>query len=200
MITTQRQDLVPLGSDKALCIAGRNSLLTAVETGGSGWHQSPLSHGGAAIGLSPPAKSLTSVAFLRRPPARSPAPDQGCPSVWYPARHGCSPAYQRIQAGVSRAVSHPAHAEHAGGPTVDLSAAAAHGEGGAGGLLVGPAAQAPQDRHSGEHRPVEMVSETCNRHQLVVLSQPLHPQFYRGDVDGCEKGRMAAVSERTPSA
>lgn len=196
----QRQDLVPLGSSKSLSIARRTSLLSAAETGGPGWLQSPLRHGGAADGLGPPAKSLTSVTFLCRPPGRSPTPDQGCPSVWYPARDGCRPAYERIQAGVSRAVSHSAHAEHAGGPAVVPLAAAANGASGAVGLLLVPAAQAPQDRHSDKHRPGAMVSDPCKRHPLVALSHPLYPQFSRGDVDGCDDGRVAAVSAGTPAA
>jgi hypothetical protein len=99
------------------------------------------------------------MAFLCRPAARPPAADQGCPSVWYPAAHGCSPAYQRIQAGVSEGRRHRAHVEDASGPAVDPPAAAGHGAGEAGGLLVGPAAQAPSDRLAGQHRPVALVSE-----------------------------------------
>ena len=36
-----------------------------------------------------------------------------------------------------------AHAEHAGGPAVDRKAAAGHGAGGAGGLLVGETGSSP---------------------------------------------------------
>ena len=51
------------------------------------------------------------------------------------------------------------------------------------------------DRHSGEHRPGALVSEPRERHPLVALSQPLYPQFSRGEVDGREEARAAAVSE-----
>jgi len=42
------------------------------------------------------------------------------------------------------------------------------------------AAQAPRDRHSGEHRPGALVSEPRERHPLVALSHPIYPQFSRG--------------------
>ena len=51
------------------------------------------------------------------------------------------------------------------------------------------------DRHSGKHRPGALVSEPRERHPLVALSQPLYPQFSRGEVDGREEARAAAISE-----
>ncbi len=66
---------------------------------------------------------------------------------------------------------HRAHAEYAGSAAADQKAAAGHGAGGAGSLLVGPAAQAPRDRHSGEHRPGALVSEPRESLPLVALSR-----------------------------
>jgi hypothetical protein len=87
------------------------------------------------------------------------------------------------------------------------------------------AAQAPRDRHSGEHRPGALVSEPRERHPLVALSRRRGDgvsgagagarlddrhvgrrltlvgrrlelsQFSRGEVDGREEARAAAVSE-----
>jgi hypothetical protein len=63
---------------------------------------------------------------------------------------------------------------------------------------VGPAAQAPRDRHSGEHRAGALVFETAARHPLIAVSPPLS-KFSRGEVDRREEARAAAVSdERLP--
>jgi hypothetical protein len=63
-----------------------------------------------------------------------------------------------------------AHAEHAGGAAVDPPAAAGHGAGRPRGLLFRPAAQAPRDRHPGEHRPGVLVFEPAARHPLIAVS------------------------------
>jgi len=70
---------------------------------------------------------------------------------------------------------HRAQAEHAGGPALDSPAAAGHGVGGAGGLLVGPAAQAPRDRRSGEHRPGAQVSGPAkDTHSTLYRTPSIH--------------------------
>ena len=158
---------------------------------------------------------------LRQPPAG----DQGYPSGWYAASHGCRPAYRPARAGLWCLLRHLAHAEHAGGAAVDPPAAAGHGAGRPRGLLFGPAAQAPRDRHPGEHRPGALVFEPAARHPLIAVSggrgdgvsgagagarlDDRHvgrrltlewerlelSQFSRGEVDRREEARAAAVSE-----
>ncbi len=53
---------------------------------------------------------------------------------------------------------------------MDPSAAAGHGAGRPRGLLFRPAAQAPRDRHPGEHRPGALVCEPAARHPLIAVS------------------------------
>jgi hypothetical protein len=79
-------------------------------------------------------------------------------------------ARPRALRGVSRPLSHHAHAKHAGNATVEPPAAAEHGAGRPRGLLIGPAAQAPRDRHPGEHRPGALVFESAARHPLIAVS------------------------------
>ena len=45
-----------------------------------------------------------------------------------------------------------------------------HGAGRPRGLLVGPAAQAPRDRHPGKHRPGALVFEPAARYPLIAVS------------------------------
>ena len=72
-----------------------------------------------------------------------PAGDQGCPSGWYAASHGCRPAYRPARAGLWCLMRHLAHAEHAGGAAVDPPAAAGHGAGRPRGLLVRESGSSP---------------------------------------------------------
>jgi hypothetical protein len=74
---------------------------------------------------------------------KPPAGDQGCPSDWYPASHGCRPACRHARAGLWCLLRHRAHAEHAGGAAVDRKAAAGHGAGGARSLRVGESGSSP---------------------------------------------------------
>ena len=127
-------------------------------------------------------------------------------------------ARPRALRGVSRPLFPSDDAERAGG-------AAAHGAGRPRSLLFGPAAQAPCDRHPGEHRYGALVFEPAARHPLIAVSggrgdgvsgagagtrlddrhvghrPPLKwerlklSQFSRGEVDRLEEARAAAVSE-----
>jgi len=77
-------------------------------------------------------------------------------------------------------------------------AAAGHGAGGPRGLLFRPVAQAPRDRHPGEHRPGALVFEPAARHPLIAVSGG------RGDgVSGAGDGARLAdrhVGRRPPLA